>query len=90
LFVEERARGRGAGRALLSHLCRLAHREGYARIEWVTASANARGLDFYQRSGARVQETVRVLRLDPPAIAELARASEARPGETLQAGASET
>ena len=71
LFVEQDARGQGAGRALLSHLCGIAHRKGYGRIEWVTAAANAKGLDFYRRLGARVQETVRVLRLDRSAIEEL-------------------
>lgn len=77
LFVEESARGQGVGRALLTHLCSIAHREGYGRIEWVTAAANAKGLDFYRRSGARVQETVRVLRLDRPAIAGLASSGAA-------------
>lgn len=72
LFVEEGSRGQGAGKALLTHLGKLADQRGYGRIEWVTAADNAKGLAFYQRNGARVQETVRVLRLDRDAISQLA------------------
>jgi GNAT superfamily N-acetyltransferase len=72
LFVEESSRGQGAGKALLSHLGKLADQREYGRIEWVTAAHNAKGLAFYQRNGARVQDTVRVLRLDRTGISQLA------------------
>lgn len=73
LYVDESARGRGAGKALLAHLAKIAEERGYGRVEWVTAADNAKGLAFYRRNGSRVQETVRVLRLDRKAISELAR-----------------
>ena len=73
LYVDESERGRGAGKALLAHLAKIAKERGYGRVEWVTAADNAKGLAFYRRNGARVQETVRVLRLDRKAISELAR-----------------
>jgi len=73
LFVDESARGQGAGKALLAYLARLADQRGYGRVEWVTAADNAAGLAFYKRNGARVQEVVRVLRLDIPAISRLAQ-----------------
>jgi GNAT superfamily N-acetyltransferase len=73
LFVDESARGQGAGKALLAHLAGLADERGYGRVEWVTAAGNANGLAFYQRNGARVQDGVRVLRLDRPAISHLAQ-----------------
>ena len=73
LYVDENARGRGAGKALLAHLAKLADERGYGRVEWVTAANNEKGLAFYGRNGARVQEVVRVLRLDRAAISELAR-----------------
>jgi len=72
LFVDASARGQGAGKALLAHLAKLADERGYRRVEWVTAAHNAKGLAFYQRNGARVQDVVRVLRLDRPAISRLA------------------
>ena len=73
LYVEEGARGRGAGKALLTHLAKIAEERGYARVEWVTAAHNAKGLAFYERNGAHVKDTVRVLRLDRSAISRLAR-----------------
>jgi len=73
LYVDESTRGRGAGKALLAHLAKIAEERRYGRVEWVTAADNAKGLAFYRRNGARVQETVRVLRLDRGAICELAR-----------------
>lgn len=72
LFVDECARGQGAGKALLAHLAKIADERGYGRVEWVTAADNANGLAFYQRNGAKVQETVRVLRLDRAAVSQLA------------------
>jgi GNAT superfamily N-acetyltransferase len=72
LFVDESSRGQGAGKALLSHLGKLAEQRGYGRIEWVTAAHNAEGLAFYQRNGAQVQDTVRVLRFDRTGISQLA------------------
>ena len=73
LFVDETARGQGAGKALLTHLAKLADERGYGRIEWVTAKDNAKGLAFYQHNGAKIQEVVRVLRMDRPAISKLAK-----------------
>jgi GNAT superfamily N-acetyltransferase len=73
LFVDEDVRGRGVGRALLTYLAKLAQERGHGRIEWVTARDNAKGLEFYQRNGAQVQDVVRVLRLDRPAISTLAQ-----------------
>jgi len=72
LFVDDGARGQGAGKALLAHLAKIAHERSYGSIDWVTATDNAKGLMFYQRNGARVQEVVRVLRLDRVAISRLA------------------
>ena len=60
LYVDENARGLGAGKALLAHLAKLADERGYGRVEWVTAANNEKGLAFYRRNGARVQEVVRV------------------------------
>jgi GNAT superfamily N-acetyltransferase len=72
LYVDDNARGRGVGGALLRHLAKVATERGYGRIEWVTAGENARGLDFYRRNGAVVQDGVRVLRLDRSELGRLA------------------
>ena len=73
LFVDESARGQGAGRALLTNLGHLAAQRGYGRMEWVTGVRNEKGLAFYQSNGAQVQERVRVLRLDRTGMEKLTR-----------------
>jgi GNAT superfamily N-acetyltransferase len=73
LYVDESARGQGIGKAMLAHLAKLADERGYGRVEWVTAASNANGLAFYQRNGAKVQDRIRVLRLDRTAISNLAQ-----------------
>ena len=77
LFVDEIARGHGVGKAMLVYLAKIADENGYGRVEWVTAANNVKGLAFYQHNGARVQEAVRVLRLEHPAISELASSGTA-------------
>jgi GNAT superfamily N-acetyltransferase len=77
LFVDEEFRGRGAGSALLTYLARISDSRGYGRIEWVTAATNEKGLDFYKRNGAEVQERIRVLRLNRSEISRLSKAGAA-------------
>jgi GNAT superfamily N-acetyltransferase len=72
LFVYPRFRGNGVGEALLSELCVLARNSGCGRIDWIVATENNRGRDFYERSGARIFEEVRHARLDERAINALA------------------
>lgn len=72
LYVDEEARGRGVGKALLTEIARIAHKRGYGRVEWTAADDNAKALIFYEHHGAKVRKTQRVLRLDGPAISRLA------------------
>lgn len=51
LVVDERSRGRGAGRALLDHLEREALRRGMDEIEVGTEKANRAARRFYRASG---------------------------------------
>ena len=74
LYVDEAYRGRGVGAALLTHLAKVAEAKGYARIEWVTAVDNEKGLAFYHRNGAALQNRVRLLRLGEEELTHLARA----------------
>ena len=72
LFVEGATRGHGAGKALLSHVAKIAADRGYGWVEWVTSEHNAKALTFYQRNGAKILESEQVLRLDRQAIVSLA------------------
>jgi len=53
LYVEPEQRGRGAGRALLSAVARLALERGCAQVGWLVLDWNRPSIDFYESSGAR-------------------------------------
>ncbi|MGD1065230.1 MAG: GNAT family N-acetyltransferase [Vulcanimicrobiaceae bacterium] len=53
LFVDEDARGRGAGEALIRHLARLGEECGWSRVYWMTREGNARARRVYDRIAAR-------------------------------------
>lgn len=51
LFVRAHARGRGVGKLLFDHACRMAVEAGAQRIEWQTPAWNADAIRFYEREG---------------------------------------
>ncbi len=51
LFVSATARGRGIGKLLFDHACRMAEEAGVQRIEWQTPAWNADAIRFYEREG---------------------------------------
>src|ERR1019366_6656560 len=55
LFVRPRARGCGAGRALLRRLAQRCRDEGLARLEWAVLDWNAPAIGFYDALGATTQ-----------------------------------
>ena len=73
IYVLDAFRGKGAGSTLLTYLARMAKACDYGRIEWMGSVTNEKGMDFYKRNGAEVQERSRVLRLDRAAISQLAQ-----------------
>jgi GNAT superfamily N-acetyltransferase len=52
LFVRERFRGRGVGRALLEAVQERARAQGCGRFEWSVLDWNARAISFYEVFGA--------------------------------------
>jgi GNAT superfamily N-acetyltransferase len=63
LYVRPEARGRGAGRALLAHLARLARERGCGRLEWWVLDWNEPAIRFYRSLGARPMDEWTVFRL---------------------------
>lgn len=74
LFVVERARGRGLGRALLAGLARVAVERGCGRVEWSVLDWNTKAIAVYDSVGARPVAGWIPYRLDGEALAALARA----------------
>ncbi len=73
LFVLPEERGRGAGRAMLAALARIARREECGRMEWTVLDWNAPAIRFYERLGARLRRDWILTRLTGPALARLGR-----------------
>lgn len=63
LFVVPEERGRGAGRALLRALARIALRRGCGRMEWAVLDWNESAIAFYRSMGAHVLDEWRICRL---------------------------
>lgn len=53
LFIRPAFRGRGIGRAVLTHLARLALARGCGRLEWSVLDWNRPAVAFYEGLGAR-------------------------------------
>ena len=58
LFVSERARGRGVGRALIEASAAVARERGAAHLEWATAPSNVTAQRLYDRTGATRSEWI--------------------------------
>ncbi len=74
LYVRPKARGQGAGLALMAHLARRCRDEGLARLEWAVLDWNAPAIAFYDRLGATAKTEWITRKLTGPALAALAQA----------------
>ena len=72
LFVLPRARGQGAGRALLARLARRCLDEGLARLDWAVLDWNQPAIDFYDSLGAESLNDWTVRRVSGAALQALA------------------
>jgi GNAT superfamily N-acetyltransferase len=73
LFVKPQLRRRGVGRALFTHLARLAVARGCGRFEWSVLDWNQPAIDFYKRQGAEPMSDWTVFRLTGEALVKASR-----------------
>jgi GNAT superfamily N-acetyltransferase len=78
LFVLPDERGRGAGRALLQALARIAVSRGCGRMEWTVLDWNAPSIGFYEGLGAQLKREWILTRLTGEPLQRLARGGSAR------------
>jgi hypothetical protein len=71
LYVVPAARGRGYGKALITHLARLAVERGCGRFEWSVLDWNQPAIEFYRALGAEVLPDWRICRLTGEALDRL-------------------
>lgn len=72
LYVRPAHRGKGFGRALLTHLARLAKRRGCGRLEWAVLDWNEPAIGFYRGLGAVAMDEWTVYRVAGDALDRLA------------------
>ena len=68
LYVRPQYRGRGYGKALLTHLAGLAVQRRCARMEWAVLDWNRGAIEFYESLGARPVDGWTVYRLTDEAL----------------------
>ena len=73
LFVLPEERGKGAGKALLRALAKIAVARGCGRMEWRVLDWNALAIRFYKRIGARLHSEWVLTRLKGAPLKRLAR-----------------
>jgi GNAT superfamily N-acetyltransferase len=76
LFVLPEWRGRGAGRALLTHLARIAAERGCGRFEWSVLDWNEPAINFYKNLGATPMHEWTVFRVAGDSLTALGQKSE--------------
>jgi GNAT superfamily N-acetyltransferase len=72
LFVRPAARCKGVGRALLSHLAKIAVERNCGRLEWSVLDWNAPAIGFYKKLGATPMDEWTVMRVAGDALKSLA------------------
>ncbi|MCC5618339.1 GNAT family N-acetyltransferase [Nostoc sp. CHAB 5836] len=64
LYVKAEYRSQGIGQALMLRLRQIGEEKGCGRIDWTVAVSNERGINFYERIGAKIINKVKLCRLD--------------------------
>jgi GNAT superfamily N-acetyltransferase len=72
LYVRERWRGRGLGRAMLRRVAGIARDCGCGRMEWTVLDWNEPAIGFYRSIGARSLDDWRLFRLTGDALRDFA------------------
>jgi GNAT superfamily N-acetyltransferase len=72
LFVRETHRGKGIGKALMSHLAGKCATNGWGHFQWAVLDWNTPSIDFYKSLGAEMLDEWTGVRLSGPVLARLA------------------
>ncbi|WP_298258996.1 GNAT family N-acetyltransferase [Bradyrhizobium sp.] len=73
LFVRQAARGKGIGKALLSHLARECVANNWSRLQWSVLDWNAPSIAFYKSLGAVMMDEWTVCKVGGTALHALAK-----------------
>jgi len=78
LFVRPALRGKGIGKALLSHLARECVANEWSRLQWSVLDWNTPSIEFYKSLGAVMLDEWTVCKVGGPALAALARTASCK------------
>jgi diamine N-acetyltransferase len=73
LFVRPHLRGKGIGKALLSHLAKECLVNNWSRLQWSVLDWNAPSIAFYKSLGAVLMDEWTICKVAGPALAALAQ-----------------
>src|ERR1700756_5074886 len=73
LFVHPVQRGKGIGKALLSHLAKECVANGWSRLQWAVLDWNTPSIEFYKSLGAGLMDEWTGCRVNGAALTALAR-----------------
>jgi GNAT superfamily N-acetyltransferase len=73
LFVRPAQRGKGIGKALLSHLAKECVANGWSRLQWSVLDWNTPSIEFYKSLGAVLMDEWTICRVGGPALTALAQ-----------------
>jgi GNAT superfamily N-acetyltransferase len=76
LYIRPAFRGRGYGKALLSHIAQLAVDRGCGRFEWSVLDWNQRAIDFYKKLGAVPLHDWTMFRVSDQALTDLGKKAD--------------
>ena len=72
IYIREKYRGNGYGKALLRYICQLAVERDCGRVEWWCLDWNKPSIDFYLKLGAEAMSDWTVYRLGRKTIEKMA------------------
>ena len=75
IYVREKFRSKGIGKALMAEAAAIAVREGYWAMRWEVLDWNQPAIDFYKKLGARFLDDWKEVRLEGDALRKLAESS---------------
>jgi len=78
LFVLPEHRGKGYGKAILTHLAQIARERGCGRLEWACLDWNQPSIDFYRSLGATPMDEWTVYRVSGNGLQQLAGETEVK------------
>lgn len=72
LFIEEKYRNRGFGKAIFYVLAKICAEQGCGRLDWAVLNWNTPSIEFYKKLGARPIDDWTTYRLEKEALINLA------------------